>query len=156
MSIDGEEATRGEGGKWVTAHIDRRRFHTAVQARDHVRTLDEPEDVGGTDTGPTPYEALLGALVGCTAMTLRMYADHKGWPLERVHVRLRTAPSHEPDSEVSDRQAVGPHLLERRIELEGPLTAEQRARLMQIADRCPVKQTLERGVRVVDGQRDPS
>ena len=153
MSIQDEQGTRGEGGRWVTAHIDRRRFHTAVQARDHVRTLDEPEDVGGADTGPTPYEALLGALGGCTAMTLRMYADRKGWPLERVRVRLRTAPSHEPDSEMSHRQAVGPHLLERQIELEGPLTDEQRTRLMQIADRCPVKQTLERGVRVVDGTR---
>lgn len=138
-----------EGGRWVTAHIDRSRYRTTVEARGHLRTLDEPTGVGGTDTGPTPYEALLGALGGCTAMTLRMYADRKGWPLEAVHVRLRAAPSHEPDSEVSDRADVGPHWLERQVELVGPLTDEQRRRLLQIADRCPVKQTLERGVRVV-------
>jgi putative redox protein len=143
-----------EGGRWVSAHIDRGRYQTTVEARGHVRTLDEPVGVGGTDTGPTPYEALLGALGGCTAITLRMYADRKGWPLERVHVRLRTARSHERDSEVSDRSAVGPHRLERRVELEGPLTDEQRRRLLQIADRCPVKQTLERGVRVVEETAD--
>lgn len=142
-----------EGGRWVTTRIDRSRYRSRVEARTHVQELDEPIGVGGSDVGPTPYEALLGALGGCTVMTLRMYADRKGWPLEGVEVRLRQARSHEPDCEICATDDVGPHRVERRIELTGPLTDEQRHRLMQIADRCPLKQTLERGVHVVSGQR---
>lgn len=139
----------GEGGRWVTTRIDRSRFRTSVEARSHRLELDEPAAVGGTDSGATPYEALLGALGGCTAMTLRMYADRKQWPLEGVEVRLRQSRTHESDCEICDTDAVGPHTVERQIELRGPLTEEQHRRLMQIADRCPVKQALERGLRVV-------
>jgi putative redox protein len=146
---------KAEGGQWVTAHIDRRHYRTEIEARGRVFTLDEPADVGGTDTGPTPYEVLLAAIGGCTAMTLRMYADRKAWPLEHVYVRLRTARSHEPDCEMSDRKAVGPHRIERHVELVGPLSDEQRQRLMQIADRCPVKQTLERGVHFANAETAP-
>lgn len=142
-----------EGGRWVTTRIDRSRYHARVEAGAHVLDLDEPTGVGGSDLGPTPYEALLGALGGCTAMTLRMYADRKSWPLEGVEVRLRQARSHEPDCEICATDEVGPHRVERQIELAGPLTDEQRQRLMQIADRCPLKQTLERGVQVVPAQR---
>ena len=148
-------AAVAEGGRWVTADIDRSRFRTALEARTHVVHLDEPLDVGGQDTGPTPYEALLGALGGCTVMTLRIYADRKGWPLESARVRLRTARSHELDSENCETDEVGPHDLEREIELTGPLTDEQRERLLQVADRCPVKQTLERGIKIVAGQPEP-
>ena len=138
-----------EGGLWVATRIDRSRYLTRVEARTHVLQLDEPTGVGGTDMGPTPYEALLGALGGCTAITLRMYADRKGWPLEAVHVRMRQARAHEPDCEQCETGDVGPYRVEREIELAGPLTDEQRERLLQIADRCPVKQALERGLRVV-------
>ena len=138
-----------EGGLWVTTRIDRSRYRTRVEARTHVQELDEPTSVGGTDAGPTPYEAMLGALGACTAMTLRMYADRKGWPLEAVHVRLRQARAHELDCENCTTADVGPHRLEREVELEGPLDDEQRRRLLQVADRCPVKQALERGVQVV-------
>jgi putative redox protein len=147
-SPDADSAAEGE--RWVATHIDRSRYRTTVEARTHVYALDEPVAVGGTDAGPTPYEALLGALGACAAITLRMYADRKGWPLEAVHVRLRTARAHEPDCEVCETAEVGPHRVERRIELVGPLTEEQRRRLLQIADRCPVKQTLEHGIRVVE------
>lgn len=123
-----------------------------VEARSHELMLDEPLELGGTDSGPTPYEALLASLGACTAMTLRMYADRKRWPLEGVTIRLRTASEHELDCEVCETEEVGPHVLERHIELEGELTAEQRARLLQIAERCPVKQTLERGIRVTDSK----
>lgn len=138
-----------EGGRWVTTRIDRSRYRSRVETRTHVQELDEPLGVGGSDTGPTPYEALLGALGGCTVITLRMYADRKGWPLEGVEVRLRQARSHEPDCAICETDAVGPHRVERQIELTGPLTDEQRQRLMQIADRCPLKQTLQRGVHVI-------
>jgi putative redox protein len=142
-----------EEGRWVTTRIDRSRYRSAVAARTHEWVLDEPVGVGGTDTGPTPYETLLGTLGGCTAITLRMYADRKGWPLEAVHVRLRQARAHEADCERCETDAVGPHRLEREIDLEGPLTDEQRRRLLLIADRCPVKQTLERGIKVVEASR---
>lgn len=138
-----------EAGRWVTTRIDRSRFRTTVEARTHVVQLDEPADVGGTDTGPTPYEALLGALGGCTVMTLRMYADRKGWPLDSASVRLRMARVHEQDCEVCETDEVGPNDLEREIELVGSLTDDQRERLLRIADRCPVKQALERGIKVV-------
>lgn len=149
--MEKEASTAAEGGRWVTTRIDRSRYRTTVEARSHTVTFDEPSDLGGTDAGPTPYEALLAALGACTAMTLRMYADRKRWPLEGVEVRLRTSNSHEPDCEACEESEVGPHVIEREIELEGDLTAEQRERLLQIADRCPVKQTLERGIRVVAG-----
>lgn len=158
-TIDGQGAAKpgsapgatpvAESGRWVTTRIDRSRFRTTAEARTHVLRLDEPADVGGSDVGPTPYEALLGALGGCTVMTLRMYADRKGWPLESATVRLRTARVHELDCEVCETDEVGPNDLEREVELVGPLTDEQRERLLRIADRCPVKQALERGIKIV-------
>ena len=146
---DAQGDSPDEAGQWVTTEIGRERYRTEVRARAHVLVLDEPKAVGGGDLGATPYEALLAALGGCTAMTLRMYADRKRWPLERVVVRLRTRSAHEPDCEKCETEEVGPPQVERELELEGPLDPEQRARLHQIADRCPVKQTLERGFRVV-------
>jgi putative redox protein len=150
---DATASTVAEAGQWVATSIDRSRYHTVVRARTHVIDLDEPAEVGGANGGPTPYEALLGALGACTAMTLRMYADRKGWPLEGAQVRLRSARAHAPDCEQCETAEVGPHRIERRIELEGPLTEEQRARLLLIADRCPVKQTLEHGIQVREESR---
>jgi putative redox protein len=109
---------------------------------------DEPTALGGTDRGPTPYELLLGALGSCTVMTLRMYADRKGWPLEGVEVRLRTSQSHEADCVQCDEKDVGITTVERQLELFGMLTDAQRERLLEIADRCPVKQTLEKGLAI--------
>ena len=140
---------QSEAGEWVTTSIGAEHYRTIVSARQHALALDEPAAVGGGDRGPTPYEALLGALGGCTAMTVRMYADRKGWPLEAVRVHLRTDRSHQADCVACERAEVGPHRVERRLELDGPLTEEQRARLLQIADRCPVKQALQRGLEVV-------
>jgi putative redox protein len=137
---------------WVVARAGRRGFRTEIRAGGHLLVADEPTAVGGTDAGPTPYDYLLGALSGCTAMTLRMYADRKGWPLDEVQVKLRTARSHEADCERCATEDVGITRIERKIELSGELTDEQRKRLLQIADRCPVKQTFERGFRVETAQ----
>ena len=135
-----------DGGRWVTARIGLNGFRTEIEARSHGLVADEPTTLGGTDRGPTPYELLLGALGSCMAMTLRMYADRKGWPLEGVEVQLRTARSHEADCVQCDEKDVGITTVERRLELSGSLTDAQRERLLEIADRCPVKQTLERGI----------
>jgi len=136
--------------EWVTAHIAASGYRTRIMCRGHVVVADEPGDVGGADTGPTPYELLLGALAACTAMTVRMYADRKQWPLEGVIVRLRPARAHAADCAACETEDVGVGRIAREVDLLGTLTDEQRARLLHIADRCPVKQTLERGLRIDD------
>jgi putative redox protein len=143
------DAVDADGGRWISARIGASGFRVELRARTHAFAADEPVSVGGTDEGPTPYEYLLSALAGCVVMTLRMYADRKGWPLEEARVDLRTMRSHERDCEDCETQPVGITLIERRLELLGALTDDQRARLLQIAERCPVKQTLERGIRIV-------
>ena len=104
----------------------------------HVMGADEPEPLGGRDTGASPYEYLLAGLGACTAMTLRMYAARKSWPLEKIAVELRhdkiAAPS---GTGKSDR-------FERVIRLTGALTSEQTSKLLEIANKCPVSQTLQR------------
>ncbi len=91
---------------------------------------DEPTDKGGSDTGPEPHEFVLTALGACTAMTLRLYAERKGWPLNGVHVRLTGGPGE------------GKYSITRHIAMDGELDAEQRARLLEIANKCPVHRTL--------------
>jgi putative redox protein len=100
---------------------------------------DEPVAAGGGGSGPSPHDVLAAALAACTAMTLRLYADRKAWPLERIHVAVDHA--REPD-------AAPPDLFCRRVALAGPLDGAQRERLMQIADRCPVHRTLAAGARI--------
>lgn len=121
-------------------------YRTDIMAKRHPLTVDEPTSLGGTDAGPTPYDLLAGALGACTGMTLRMYADRKGWPLEEVTVRLKHDRIHAQDERDCEDAPARLDRLERVIELNGPLDAEQRARLMEIADRCPVHRTLEAGV----------
>jgi putative redox protein len=124
-------------------------LRTEIEIRGHTLLADEPVPSGGTDTGPTPYELLGAALGACIAMTLRLYAQRKGWPLEGVVVRLRHSKIWEKDCEDCDEAPVGVDRIERDVELDGPLDDEQRRRILEIADRCPVKQTLTRGVRIV-------
>lgn len=126
-----------------------RGFVTEIMARGHLLIADEPASVGGTDKGPTPYDYLLAAFGACTAMTLRIYADRRGWPLEGVTVRLWQSRIYEKDCEECDVKAVGIDQIEREIHMAGPLTEEQQEGLLRIADRCPVGQTLERGIRIV-------
>src|SRR5205085_12107276 len=95
-------------------------FRADVTARDHHFVVDEPAAVGGTDAGPTPYEYLVAALGACTALTLRMYAGRKGWPLADVVVRVRHGRSHEADCEHCEQERVGLDYIERDVELAGP------------------------------------
>jgi len=110
-------------------------YATDAYAGGHPMRFDEPLTAGGTDTGPTPVEALRSALAACTTITLRMYANRKEWPLERIVCDV-TSKSERRDGEVFTH-------FERRIELVGDLDAEQRKRILEIADRCPVHRSLE-------------
>lgn len=124
-------------------------FRTEVLANGHGFVADEPEQVGGTNAGPSPYELLAAALGACTAMTLRMYADRKGWPLEAAEVRLDHHKVHCDDCGRPDNPASRIDRFTRRIRLEGSLDPDQRGRLLEIADRCPVHRTLHGSVEVV-------
>ena len=117
-------------------------FAQEIIAGPHQFASDEPTSVGGTDSGPTPYDLLLGALGSCTSMTIAMYARRKRLALERVTVRLRQSRVHAEDCAACETGMPTLTLIERDIELEGVLDEEQRAQLLAIANRCPVHQTL--------------
>lgn len=119
-----------------------------VTAGRHRLVADEPESAGGDDRGPTPYDFLLTSLGACTAMTLRMYADRKEWPLEKVTVRLSHEKIHAEDCEECETAEGKVDRIERRITVEGDLTKEQRERLLEIADRCPVSRTLKSEINI--------
>jgi putative redox protein len=153
-AVRGINHVRNTVAQWneVVVRTEAGGFRTEILARGHTLVADEPTALGETDEGPTPYDYLAAALGACTAMTIRMYADRRGWPLEGVTVRLRHSRVHEKDREDCETHTVGIDQLEREVELSGTLTAEQRAGLLRIADRCPVGQTLARGIRVVPAQ----
>lgn len=117
-------------------------FAQQVTVGGHRLVSDEPTSSGGTDSGPNPYDLLLAALGSCTSMTVAMYARRKRWPLETVRVRLRHAKIHAADCADCETKEGKLDQIERDIELLGPLDAEQRARLLEIANKCPVHRTL--------------
>ena len=137
---------------WVTATTGPGTYRTDIAVAGHMVVADEPAGSGGANDGPSPYDLLLAAIGSCTAMTVRMYATRKQWPLEEVVVRLRNERRHADDCANCDTQRVGIKRIEREIELHGPLTDDQRRRLIEIADRCPVKQTVERGIEIVSAE----
>ena len=117
-------------------------FAQEVRVGRHLLASDEPLASGGTDTGPNPYDLLLAALGSCTSMTVAMYARRKGWPLESVTVSLRHAKIHAADCEECETKEGRLDRIERDVRLEGPLDDAQRARLLEIANKCPVHRTL--------------
>ncbi len=114
-------------------------------------TIDEPKSLGGEGLGPDPYTLLLSALGGCISMTVTMYARRKNWPLEGVTVRLRQKRIHAKDCAECTHTTEGfIHRIERAVTLEGELTDEQRARLQEIAHKCPVHRTLTSEIIIAD------
>jgi len=131
-------------------------FRQQVQAGPHHMIVDEPASVGGTDAGPTPYGMLLAALGACTSMTLQMYARTKGWPLESVEVRLSHEKIHARDCATCETKEGKLDRIEREVIVGGPLTDDQRKRLGEIADRCPVHRTLASEIHVRTRVTTPS
>ncbi len=119
------------------------KFQQEILSGPHRMLADEPVKLGGLDSGPGPYDYVLAGLGACTSMTIRLYADFKKIPLTNVSVRLSHDKIHVKDCETCDTKTNTVDHIERAITLEGPLDAEQRQKLMEIADKCPVHKTLE-------------
>jgi putative redox protein len=114
----------------------------------HRLAADEPLEAGGSDVGPNPYDLLLAALGACTSMTLRLYADHKKWPLEHVRVHLSHQKIHAADCADCETREGKIDLIERKITVSGPLDDSQRQRLLDIAEKCPVHRTLHSEIKI--------
>ena len=127
----------------IVARIGKTGFQTEIVANGHSIIADEPIAVGGSNTGPSPYDLLVAALGACTAMTLRMYADRKGLPMDAVTVRLMHKKIHAADCIDCEGANKKIDFIEREIDVTGDLDEETRGRLVEIANRCPVHRTLE-------------
>jgi uncharacterized OsmC-like protein len=118
------------------------RYTQQIQAGAHTLAADEPRSMGGDDRGPTPYQLLLASLGACTAITLRMYAERKQLPLDHVRIELEHHKLHARDCAECETAAGQIDRIDRVIELSGALSDAERARLLEIADKCPVHRTL--------------
>lgn len=126
----------------VVVHGSASGFAREIRAGRHRFAGDEPLAAGGTGTGPSPYDFLLAALGSCTSMTVAMYVRRKQWPLESITVRLKHSKIHASDCAECETQEGMLDRIERDIELAGPLSEEQRHKLLEIAQKCPVHRTL--------------
>ncbi len=132
----------------VAVRLGREGFTTDIMMRHHSLTADEPPEVGGSDLGPSPYELLSASLGACTAMTLQMYARRKQWPLEEVTVHLAHYKDYAEDARDCEKEKSKIDHFDRLIELQGPLDEKQEARLLEIANKCPVHRTLTDDIQV--------
>jgi putative redox protein len=120
----------------VTVSIGQEHYTTRILVGKHEIIGDEPVDLGGADKGPEPYDLLLSSLGSCTAITLRMYADRKEWPLEKVEITLDMKTEKGPDGKLNTH-------IHRAIQLKGDLDDKQRNRLVKIAEACPVAKVIK-------------
>ena len=128
--------------KKVVVRTGPKEYTTYIKAGSHYLLADEPESLGGNDLGPNPYDLLASGLGACTSITLRMYANRKGWDVRSIKVHLQHRKVHADDCGECETKSGKIDVIERIVELEGDLDAEQRQRLLQIADMCPVHRTL--------------
>jgi putative redox protein len=124
------------------------KFQQTITMGKHRLTADEPVSVGGLDSGPSPYDLVLAGLGACTSMTMRLYAERKALPLDRISVTLNHQKIHAADCETCETKEGMIDRIDRVIRLDGALDAEQRAKLLEIADKCPVHRTLESEIEV--------
>jgi uncharacterized OsmC-like protein/alpha/beta superfamily hydrolase len=124
------------------------KFAQTVSSDSHTWFCDEPSKVGGNNLGPTPYDQLLAGLGACTSMTLRMYAARKNWPLTHVKIELSHDREHVSDCNTCISKPTGIQIIARKLTLEGDLSPEQRQKLIEIADKCPVHKTLHSELRI--------
>ncbi len=122
--------------------------NTVMTGSGHILSADEPPSVGGDDTGPTPYDLLLAALGACKSMTMRMYADRKGFKLERAEVRLSHDKIHAADCEQCETETGKVDQIKAEISIVGDLTDEERQKIFEIAERCPVHKTITSEIRI--------
>lgn len=128
----------------VSVVLGRAYYQTRVSAGKHVIIADEPEALGGGDEGMDPFELLLASVGSCTAITLRMYADRKSWPLESIQI----------DLSLKQKDDKSETCIEKNILFSGDLTREQKERLMRIADKCPTHQVLTHPVHITSILKD--
>lgn len=147
VSIDPSDPNLKTKNK-VATRTGSENFTTDIKAGDHFLTADEPASVGGDNFGPDPYSLLLASLGACTSMTMQMYAKRKKWPLKQVEVHLNHQKDYASDCTNCENPKQKIDIIDREIRIEGDLDETQRARLMEIADRCPVHKTLHGGIEV--------
>jgi putative redox protein len=142
MNEHRSDAATGAEPRETVVHGASSGFAQEITVSGHRLVADEPTSVGGTDTGPGPYDFLTAALGACTSMTVSLYARRRQWPLNAVTVKLRHSRIHAADCADCETRDGRLDRIELDVEFHGALTAEQRARLLQIASKCPVHKTL--------------
>ena len=146
----------GEEQKEVVIHGDGEGFHQEIFVDSHRLAADEPPESGGSGRGPDPYDLLLASLGACTSITLTMYAQSEGLPLRGVTTRLQHSNVHADDCAECETEEGKIDRIELHIELDGPLSDEQRSQLLEIAEKCPVHQTLTSETVIRIGSGDDS
>jgi uncharacterized OsmC-like protein len=149
------ETTPLPPGRVEVSETGEGRFANLVRVGSHCLFADEPEGSGGGDLGPSPYDYLLAALGACTSMTLRLYAEQKKWPLQGVSVALSQQRIHAEDCADCEQSGTGRITeITREITLTGDLSPEQRSKLLEIAEKCPVHRTLTGEIKIRSRLRD--
>jgi putative redox protein len=143
-----EDEERLESDFKVAVQTSNESLSTEIKAGKHHLVADEPKDVGGDDSGPSPYDLLSAALGACTSMTVQMYAKQKEWDLEEATVHINHEKKHNEDALKKGKKSAKLDHFTRKVELKGNLTQEQRERLLEIANRCPVKRTLSSDIQI--------
>ena len=132
----------------VIVRGDAEGFTQKVQVGSHQLMTDEPVSYGGMDSGPSPYDLILAALGSCTSMTIGLYARKRSWPVDKITVSLWHSKIHAKDCDDCETKEGRIDRIEMEIHLDGSLTDEQRAKLMEVAEKCPVHQTLTHEINI--------